>query len=280
MAKILVLGAINRDIVVGVDEFPRKGRLSEGHWHGDRLGGGAANTAVGLANLGHQVTLIGCVGTDDYGQKSLAELQHFHVDTLQIQRTPGPSSRALIILENTADRTIIVCGGALLETVTLDLWKKDFDVLYVAIPRRGFVPLLESAPAGVTVFATFPPHDTLIWPAHVLIGSESELSEPIQDTRFEAFYRKSNSMLKGLIVTQAERGAVCYGTDKTIRVPAEQIEPVDTTGAGDALAAGVIDGLVNGLDMEEALRYGVRWGTDSTRVLQSIPAPPPRRRYS
>ncbi len=280
MAKTLVLGAINRDIVIGVDEFPRKGRLSEGHWYGDRLGGGAANTAVGLANLGHQVTLIGCVGTDDYGQKCLSELQHYNVDTSQIQRTPGPSSRALIILEKTAERTIIVCGGALLETVTPDFWTKDYDVLYVALPRRGFVPLMESAPAGVTVFATFPTHDMPIWPAHVLISSESELSEPIHDTRFEALYRKSNSMLKGLIVSQAERGAVCYGAGKIIRVPAKQIEPLDTTGAGDAFAAGVIDGLVNSLDMEEALRYGVMWGTDSTRVLQSIPSSPPRRRYS
>ena len=60
----------------------------------------------------------------------------------------------------------------------------------------------------------------------------------------------------------------------TPSIRARRVKPVDATGAEYTLAAGIIDRLLNGCTMNEALRFGVVWGTASTLVRQSVTATP------
>ena len=275
MAKILVVGAINWDLVIELERLPSKGRLVGAQADTERLGGGAANTAIGLAKLDHQVTLMGYVGADGYGDRILSEIRSHGLDTSFIQRRHGPSTRAIIFLNDMADAAIVILRGAMMEDASIDLWDAGYDALYVAIPRVGYVPLMHAAPKGTKVFAAFPPPETPEWPAHVLVGSEQELGEIVSHDPFDSFYNTCCSVLEWLIVTSGEGGATAYGRDRLIRCRAQRIKPVDTTGAGDALAAGIIDRLLTDCSVEEALRYGVDWGTASTLVRQSVPATPP-----
>ena len=275
MAKILVVGAINWDLVIEVERLPTRDRIVGGRAAAERLGGGAANTAVGLVQLDHQVTLLGYVGTDHYGDRILAAIRRHGLDTNSIRRRLGPSSQAIVFIDGTAAGAVVVLSGALMEEASADLLNGGYDALYIAVPRRGYVPLMRAVPKGVKVFAVFPPQDTDAWPAHVLLGSAAELDTSVFDDPSDAFSNKCCSVLEWLIVTRGESGATAYGSHRSIHARARHVKPVDTTGAGDALVAGVIDRLLNGCAIEEALRFGVDWGTASTLVRQSVPARPP-----
>ena len=102
-----------------------------------------------------------------------------------------------------------------------------------------------------------------------------ELGASLFDDPPDAFANKCCSILEWLIVTRGEGGATAYGRHRSVRCRARGVKAVDTIGAGDALAAGIIDRLLKGCPMEEALRYGVAWGTATTLVRQSVPATPP-----
>jgi sugar/nucleoside kinase (ribokinase family) len=246
-----------------------------GQFEGERLGGGAANTAVGLASLGHKVTLLGSVGTDIQAERILARLARYRLDVEMIRHEEGPSSRALILLDCTAERAIVVLGGALLESADASVWEARYDALYIALPSGAFVPLMRRAAPAALVFATYPPPDASAWPAHIAVGSQRDLGAASHTDFHARVSGMSESWLRWLIVTSGEDGATAYAEDAIVRVPATKVRAIDTTGAGDALAAGVIHGMLSGKPMEDALRYGVAWGTATSLAQQSVPVSPP-----
>jgi sugar/nucleoside kinase (ribokinase family) len=70
--------------------------------------------------------------------------------------------------------------------------------------------------------------------------------------------------LRWFVVTAGPEGARAISPETTLEAPAEAVGSVDTTGAGDAFAAGLVHALVSGASMPEALALGVRFGTEST----------------
>jgi sugar/nucleoside kinase (ribokinase family) len=75
--------------------------------------------------------------------------------------------------------------------------------------------------------------------------------------------------LRWVVVTAGPAGARAFSSTETLAVPAERIETVDTTGAGDAFAAGLVHALVGGQPMPKALALAVRLGTEATRYAGS-----------
>lgn len=84
--------------------------------------------------------------------------------------------------------------------------------------------------------------------------------------------------LRWIVVIAGRAGARAISAAEVHDAPADHVDTVDTTGAGDAFAAGLVHALVSGLSMREALDMAVRFGTEATRWASSgLPAQAVRR---
>ncbi|MFQ5349287.1 MAG: ribokinase, partial [Thermoanaerobaculia bacterium] len=112
--RVVVVGSSNTDLVVRTGaRLPAPGETVLG---GDLLtapGGKGANQAVAAARLGAEVTLVACLGRDDFGDRTVAGLAAEGVDTDYLVRDPeAPSGTALILVDDSGENLIAVSPGA------------------------------------------------------------------------------------------------------------------------------------------------------------------------
>lgn len=264
MARIIVLGSIAEDAVVQLNEPLRPGSHAEGHEAGLRLGGGGPNVALPLAAAGHQVALVAAVGTDAAGRRMLADLAAAGVNTSAIVALEDQATtRSVILIDRSGERTIVNLRRTTESRPPRRLLDIACDWLYVRNRDLGMAPLLQEKAASARVVAHIPPCADGSRPAHVLVGSESDLGTDVLTDPFAAGRRIAGDLLEWVVLTSGARGAVAYGRYGRIERPARVVTPVDTTGAGDSFAAGLLHGLAAGKSMEDALSVALAWGTES-----------------
>jgi sugar/nucleoside kinase (ribokinase family) len=84
----------------------------------------------------------------------------------------------------------------------------------------------------------------------------------------------AGELLRWVVMTAGPAGARAFSAAQELAVAADRVATVDTTGAGDAFAAGLVHALVAGRPMPDALALAVRFGTEATRWAGSaLPAP-------
>lgn len=112
-ARVLVVGAVNVDLVVTADRLPAPGETVVGPGV-ERYGGGkGANAAVAAARAGAQVRYCGAVGADDIGSAALDELRTEGVDVTDVAVLHGiPTGTALIVVDPCGENQIAVGAGA------------------------------------------------------------------------------------------------------------------------------------------------------------------------
>ncbi len=104
----------------------------------------------------------------------------------------------------------------------------------------------------------------------MLVASRSDLgevSDPWQHAR-----QLAGEQLEWLVLTEGKAGAVAIHGEEQIRVAARPVSVVDTTGAGDAFAGGLIHGLARGMAIKDALQCAVDWGAFAVASESSIPS--------
>ncbi|KAH9249883.1 hypothetical protein BASA81_012374 [Batrachochytrium salamandrivorans] len=111
----LVVGSMNVDLVVEVDEIPLAGETIMGSHRQEFFGGKGANQAVAIARLGGKVSIVGCVGGQDkFGANILANLHKEGVDCEFVSAVTGePTGVALVtVSKRGGENTVIVVPGA------------------------------------------------------------------------------------------------------------------------------------------------------------------------
>ncbi|GAA5785086.1 ribokinase [Chitiniphilus shinanonensis] len=252
MTKVLVVGSINMDLVVETATFPRLGETLFGQGFATHPGGKGANQAVAAARLGAQVTMLGRVGKDAFGQQLVAGLQAEGIDTRWIGSSDAATGIAAITLCQ-ADNAIIVVPGAnaLLTPADLDAAEAAFaDAEVVLAQMETPLPTVEHAaalaarhgkpfvlnPAPATRLS-----DALLAQCTLLTPNEFELASALGQP--DADWQALLGALPGRVVmTKGSQGAFYTEANGAVqRQPAFPVKPVDTTGAGDtfngALAA-------------------------------------------
>lgn len=123
--KILVVGSFVMDLIVSAERFPNLGETVVGTSFSTAPGGKGANQAVQAARLGAEVTMVGKVGDDNYGDVILKSLKDSGVDVTHVGRTDkAPTAIGnvqLQINEKGTDNRIIVILGANYEIVPEDV---------------------------------------------------------------------------------------------------------------------------------------------------------------
>jgi sugar/nucleoside kinase (ribokinase family) len=270
MGRIAVVGSVARDDVVKLHEPLREGAHIGGAWRGPRLGGGAACTAVPLAYAGHQVAVVASIGHDDVGKQVMKELSTTGVDTSQIVLLDQPSTRSIILVNGGGERTIVNLVRTHESGPQARLLLLGAESVYVRSRRGDLAQLLREQAATALVVAHVPPAEAGARPAHILIASASDAGPDVLGDPLAAGYRIAGDLLRWFVVTEGAGGVTAYSDDQVLRVAAREITPVDTTGAGDSFAAGLIHALVSGASMADALQTGVNWGGEATLWESSV----------
>jgi sugar/nucleoside kinase (ribokinase family) len=267
---MLIIGSIAWDEVVRLDHPLRAGSHNEGRWVGRRIGGGAANTALALARAQDRPVVISAVGADSAGTELVRKLESLGVDIRLIDRHAQATTRSLIFLEASGERTVVNVARAKL-SLPSDLTMLPGACCYVRSADAALTPLLARRAAIGTVVAHVPPLITDFRPAQVLLGSASDFEEGALADPFAAGRRVAGDRLQWMVITHGPDGAIAYGDGKWIEERAPRVDVVDSTGAGDVFAAGLVHALASGQMMERALKVAVKWGSVSVGYEGTIP---------
>ncbi len=272
MAEVFVFGTLAADVIVRVRSMPTGGSHVNGEYLGWRPGGSSANIACALSSAGHTVQLVGPVGEDALGEALLKAAQTHGVRTEHTIPVPK-APRTLIFLDDSGERTILALAGpGRLSRYSLpDLpGLPEADAVWVESYATFSREIADAA--GGAMLAVPPPDDpALSGPADLLVGSKSQLPAAWRQAPLQAARAAMGDRLRLVVVTDGSHGAVAHGDAAPCAVPAQPARQVDATGAGDAFAAGLLHGLLEGWELLAAMKLGTAWAAAAVEKLESIP---------
>lgn len=258
---ILVFGSINIDVLVPVAVLPRPGETVLGGDYALLPGGKGANQALAARRAGAAVTMAGAVGEDGFAETALAGLRRDGVDLDLVRRVARPTGCALIMVGTVGggENLIAVASGANREVVAAAipdalLRPGTVVVCQMEVPATENWALLRRARnAGARTLLNLAPAAPIdpaaLSDIDVLVANEGEAAM-LGDTVGVA-----RRLGEALVVTRGAAGATAYFAEGGRReVPALNIEPIDTTGAGDTFVGVLAAGLDRGLPLDAALR--------------------------
>lgn len=266
MKKILVVGSLSVDLTIETSRMPEQGETLKGDSLELFCGGKGANQAVAIARLGGEVDMLGCVGSDPYGELILTNLRENHVGSQQVKTIPDAvSGTAHIFLIHQDNRIVIIPGtndAVTPELVTAQLKDKltayDLVILQNEIPQATNLKVIQLCQqVGVPVLYNPAPADPQAgeWLDQLayLTPNETECALIFPDLSLEEVVTKYPNKL---IVTLGSAGVLFHDGHELQRIPAYQVPVVDTTGAGDTFNGAFAFGIVTGKSIPEAITFG------------------------
>ncbi|MEI6568611.1 MAG: ribokinase [Verrucomicrobiota bacterium] len=272
--NIIVVGSSNTDMIIRLDHIPRPGETILGGEFFTAAGGKGANQAVGAARAGGKVTFIAKVGLDMFGDNAVAGFKKEGINTDHVLRdTSSPSGVALIFVAKDGENSIAVAGGANGNLSSEDVIHASelfagasMLVMQLETPletvqtaadlavKGGVQVILNPAPAC-------PLHDELLRNISIITPNEmeAELLTGIKVTDNDSASKAADILLargvKIVIITLGSRGAFVAGEGIRKLVPGFRVNAVDTTAAGDTFNGALAVALVEGIALEEAVRF-------------------------
>src|SRR5580692_11904521 len=259
-------------------------------------GGSAANTIVGLANLGACAAYVGKVRNDQIGRMYAHDIRAAGVAFETRPASDGPATGcSYILVTPDGERTMNTFLGAAQELMPADIDPAQIEAAsivylegYLWDPKSAKEAFVKAATiahgAGRQVALTLSDafcvdryRDEFIelmrkGTVDLVFANEGELHSLYKTSDFDSALKALREDVKLGVVTRSEKGCVVSSKDGVISVPASPIQKlVDTTGAGDLFAAGFLFGLVRNAGFENAGRLG---GLAAAEVIQHIGARP------
>jgi ribokinase len=282
--SVIVFGSINMDLVTRTPRLPGAGETIIGSEFYTTPGGKGANQAVAVAQLGVETHLVGRVGNDAFGQQLLAELRQAGVRTEQIQVEESMHSGvAVITVGDRGENQIVGVFGAngkmdsadierlkpLLPSAKALLLQLEIPITTVKAAAQAAqaasVPvILDPAPVPRDSIADLYPLVDILVPNEVEASQLTGLSVTSPETAAAAAGTLQQQGAKTVIVKLGAQGAFCATLEEGFFVPAFAVEAIDTVAAGDAFAGGLVAGLVAGLPLKQAVRWGCAAGALAT----------------
>ena len=291
--RIVVVGSSNTDMVVKAPHIPAPGETVVGGSLVMAAGGKGANQAVTAARLGSEVTFVVRLGRDMFGRQAEEGLRREGIDMSYLvwdERTP--SGVALIIVSQEGENSIAVAPGANAEMTPADVERAEdaiaaADVVLVQLEvplaavqrtvelavRHRVRVILNPAPAA-------PVPDDLLAQVSLLTPNQHEAALLVGvKVQGEAGAEQAARVLvergvRSLVITLGKRGALLVEDGRSELIPAYRVDPVDTTGAGDAFNGALAHMWAQGKPLREAVFYANAVAALATTVMGAQPSLP------
>ena len=281
--KFLAENVIEKGSMTLIDE-PRALALNKALKTADKVrevaGGSAANTMFGIGALGLRVAYLGNVANDDVGRRMSDGMAKGGVDFSSQPKTSGPASgRCLIAVTPDGERSMSTFLGASCLFTPNDIVKSKVEsaacvylegYLFDTEPAKAaFVKVAEIArTAGRKVALTL--SDSFCVGRHrdsfrklvdnhvdILFANEDEILSLYETDSLDSALDELTKTKTVACITRSEKGSVIQDAKRRYHVKAYPVDKVvDTTGAGDQYAAGVLAGRAMGLDWADAGHLG------------------------
>lgn len=301
--RILVVGSFVMDVIATTEHIPAAGQTVYGKSFHTAPGGKGANQALQCARLGAQVTMMGCVGDDLFGQQLLETPRQAGVDVSHVVIRPGVSSGVghvtLEVTEHTAQNRIVVIPGAN-QTLTAEdvAWLEpeissfDMVLLQLEIPlevnlavagwaRKAGVPVMLN-PAPATAL-----DDRLLKLVTYLTPNEQEASAetglPLRmdqrgiqrDDLKNIAAALAAKGVEHIIITLGGSGSAVVVDGGIQYIPCVHMDHVaDPTAAGDSFVAALCVALSVGLPQAEALAFASHTAAITVSRMGAMPSLP------
>jgi ribokinase len=290
MAKLLVVGSINMDLVVRVPHSPLPGETVLGGDFETFPGGKGANQAVAASRMGAAVTMVGRVGSDNFGNTLIQGLVEDQIKTTHIIKdAQAPTGIAMIAVAADGENLIVVASGANYQVSvddinkTRDLMREtDLLLLQLETPLEAVAAAIDLAQAYDTPVVLNPApaqplSPVLLEKVDYLTPNQSELALLTGEEDIDAGIRQLRDWgVQNLIVTLGADGARVVSDHVDQHLPAYEINPVDTTAAGDAFNGALAVALAEHKPLLEAVRYGMAAGALAATKRGAQPSLPNR----
>ncbi len=272
--KILVIGAINMDLVIKAPRMPKTGESLFGEDFKMVPGGKASNYTVAIKRLGGEANLIGKVGNDVFGKTLIENLEQLGINTSYIKKdSKKPTGIALIVVNKEGDNSILVSGGA-----NMDWSKEDVDLIENFFQESCLLLISLEIPLGVIDYALSMAYQydlkTVLDPGPSQKGSisllpkvdiispnetEAEILTGEKVTTINSAKIASQKLLKmgvkTVVIKLGERGALLVDRENEEYFSGIKVPVVDTTAAGDAFTGALTYSYLKEENLRKAIKY-------------------------
>ncbi|HEC23623.1 MAG TPA: ribokinase [Chloroflexi bacterium] len=290
---VLVIGAANLDIKGQPDVALVRGSSIPGRIR-TSLGGVARNIAENLARLEVETVLLTAVGDDEVGERILGHAAGSGIDISEALVVEGERTGAyMALLRKNGALDVALDDMAILQMLTPDYFEARRSLFagarliaidanptpealetIVSLSNEYRVPLCAD-PTSAALAERLRPHLSSLYMASpnvpetgVLCGVSFEESD--RDAAQAAARRLVSMGVEIAVITLGEHGVVYADAETKGYIPAIQTHILDETGAGDAMTAAIIFGLLEEIPLDECVRLGVTAATLTLRTRETV----------
>lgn len=269
--RITVVGSVNMDLVFRTPRMPATGETLHGHDFHQIPGGKGANQAVAAARLGADVSFIGAVGDDGFGEFSRNCLAVEQINLAHLATVKGIATGvAGILVTDSGDNSIVLAAGAnatlsasQIEAAAATIASAQVLICQLETPLESVTRAIQIAHAqGVTVILNPAParalSDDLLRQVNYLIVNETEAAQlsGIEVNDQASAQQASQKLLQRgagcVLLTMGGNGALITDQTGSKFIPAVKVEVVDTTAAGDTFVGAFAVGIASGMGILQA----------------------------
>lgn len=273
-AKLAVLGSINADHILNLAHFPRPGETVIGKQYQVAFGGKGANQAVAAGRAGADIAFIACVGADDIGERIRQQLQQDQIDTAPVETVAQEATGvAMIFVNGEGENNIGIYSGAnaaltpaCVERHQQVIRSADALLMQLESPLDSVLAAARIARASHTQVILNPApatqlSDELLALIDIITPNETEaeiLTGIAVNDDDEAARAAQALHAKGIdtvLITLGRRGVWLSEQGQGQRIPGFSVQAVDTIAAGDTFNGAFITARLEGVAMQDAVRF-------------------------
>ena len=252
-------------------------------------GGSVANSIVGMSQLGDEVSFIGKVNDDNFGQKYVEGLKKENVQYFyDVKKEPVPTGTCIILITPDSERTMCTFLGIAGQVSDEDIHDnaiKNAEITFLegylwdeGKPKKAFEKAMSlSNKSAMSLSDPFcvDRHkssflDLVKNKLDITFANEGEFMSLIDAKSFDEVVKFAKDLKKLVVITRSDKGSVAIHGNEISECKARQgLKIVDLTGAGDLFAAGFLHGYVNQKSNTESLKLGTEM---ASKIIQKIGA--------
>lgn len=294
---VVVVGELNVDMILqDIPSFPEMGKEKLAGNMALTMGGASAILASNVARLEAKVGFIGQLGRDSFAEIVLSTLKNNNVDCTGIILNSNVQTGVTVSLTFPQNYAMVTYMGAM---ETFSLKGVDFDYLqrgkhlhfssFYLQPamRSGCLELFRRAKEMGMTTSLDPGWDPqeewredlldVLRNVDIFLPNEDEALNISGSSTLEQALDRLSQYSKVVVIKRGAQGTICRTGDETIRTKTYQVEPVDTTGAGDSFNAGFLHEWLQGSDIRQCLQTGSACGALATTKMGGTSASPTKK---